>query len=103
MFHPAESRFPGFAEDFRHSPLFSPFNALVQILKRPAQLLAQYAANTALASAHETDQHHVSSVPRAVGSVFGAKHTAPFGRPLRTPFAPIRFALRFGYCFSERF
>jgi len=31
------------------------------------------------------------------------RHTSLFGRYLKTPFAPIRFALRFGYCFSERF
>src|ERR1700729_1137507 len=106
MFRPAKPRFSGIPEDLRYLPLLSPFNLFVEILKRPAQLFAQSPAHTALASAHEADQDQGSRPRGSAGCTrLAAERTNPsrFGRPLSKPFAPIRFALRFGYLFSERF
>src|ERR1017187_3391775 len=106
MFRPAKRRFSRIAENFRHFAPLPPFNPLVEILERPAQFFAQGPAYTALAGAHEADQDYGPCRALAVAyRGLAIKHTSPnrFGRPLRTPFAPIRFAFRFGYCFSERF
>jgi hypothetical protein len=106
MFRPAKARFSGIPEDLRYLPPLSPFNPLVEILKSPAQLFAQSSSHTALASAHEADQDY-GPRPRLSGcrSSLRAKRTnsSRFGRLLSKPFASIRFALRFGYLFSERF
>jgi hypothetical protein len=106
MLGPPKLSFPKLAEDLRHLPLFTPLNPLIEILKRPAHLFGQSAAYTAFAGAHETNQDDCPLAPRSVGSFrLPAKHTHPcgLGRAFRTPFSPIRFALRFSYCFSERF
>src|ERR1039458_1167092 len=56
MFGLAKRPLSRIAKDFRHRAPLSPFNPLVEILKRPAQLFAQSPAHTALAGAHEPDQ-----------------------------------------------
>src|SRR5271163_4395676 len=106
MFRLAKLRFPGIAKDLRHLAPLPPFNPLVEVLKRPAQLFAQSPAYTALTRAHESDQDYspCSGLPACRLSL-AAKHTKPRRslRALSRPFPPIRFSLRFLYCFSERF
>ena len=106
LFRPTKRRFSRIAKDFRDFPPFARFNTRVEILKRPAQKVTQGPAHTAFARAHKADQDHSPRRPlRAFGRSFAATYTNSRSscRPLRTPLAPIRFALRFGYCFSERF
>src|ERR1022692_636207 len=106
MFRPAKARFPGIAEDLRHPPPFPTFDPFVQILEHPAQVFAQSPAHTALAGPHEADQDDGPCLALAAASrELAATRSKPSrsGWPFRTPFAPIRFAFRFGYCFSERF
>src|SRR5580693_355655 len=106
MFRPAKLRFARLTEDFRHLTLLPPFNPLVEILKCPAQFFRQGPAHTALARAHEADQHYGPYNGRLTWrQSLADEHTKPrrFRRALSRPFAPSRFSLRLLYCFSERF
>jgi hypothetical protein len=102
MFRSPEFRFSGLAENLGNLPPLPPFDPLVEVLKRPAQMLTQGAANAALARAHESDQHHGprrEALPACRSLAPKHTHALTFGWLLRTPFAPIRFAFRFSYCF----
>src|ERR1700722_15186200 len=97
--------FPGIAEDIRNFSLLPKLNPVVEILERPAQSFPKSATNTAFAGAHETDQNHGAAAVNGSGSSRASRQTSDslLYWHFRTRFAPIRFAVRFTYCFSERF
>jgi hypothetical protein len=106
MFCAAERWLAGITEDFMNLTSFTPLNSVVEIFKRPAQVLAQSPAYTAFAGAHEADQDQSQRLRSSLASrKLAATHIGPrrFGRALSRPFARIRFSLRFLYLFSERF
>jgi hypothetical protein len=105
VFRPAKLGFAGVAKNLSHRSLLPPLDPVVQIFERPAQLFAQGSAHAALTGTHEADQHDCPRLwPQFAGGSFAAKLAShgPFDQLLR-PFAPVRFAFRFDYCFSERF
>jgi hypothetical protein len=105
MFHPPEPSFARLAKNLGYLSLLQPLDSVVQIFERPAQLLAQDTAHTTFAGAHEAEQHNRPHLwSRFAGGSFAAKLASPgpFEQLFR-PFAPVRFAFGFDYCFSERF
>jgi len=105
MFRLTKPRLAGVAKDLRHAAPFTVLNALVKILKLPAQQLSQRSAHTAFPGAHESDQDYGPRPSLAICRTLVAKRTLPrrFKRAFGRPLVPIRFSLRFLYCFSERF
>jgi hypothetical protein len=103
MLGSAKLRLAGIAENFRNLASLTSFNSIVEILECPPELLAHGPAHAGFAGAHESNQDDGLRVGTARACGPASERTHHASRPLRTPFAPIRFALRFGYCFSERF
>src|SRR5258706_15008954 len=99
MLRPSKFGFSRITEDVCYLPLLAPFNPIIEIFERPAQKFAERPAHSAFASAHKADQDYG---PRPLSGL-AIEHTKPGRRSLRTGFAPIRFAVRFAYCFLERF
>src|SRR5579871_348298 len=96
-----ESRLARVAKNLSDRLPLAPLNAIVEILELPAHRLGQGPADGAFAGAHESDQKHDHSRARVPS---GRKRTRAKRPGLdRTRFAPIRFAFRFNYCFSDRF
>src|ERR1700692_4732695 len=92
MLRAAKSSFPRVTEDFRYPLLFAPFNAVVQILERPAQVLSQNSPYTAFAGAHESDQDYGLRVRQMTGPI----------RPVVRRISPCNFG-RFPGCHSRCF
>jgi hypothetical protein len=104
MFGAAEFRFTRIAENLSYRAPLPPFDAIVEILEGPAQPFAEDATHTALARPHEANQNYGLQLPGSGRRrEFGDTATRRFARLPGMPLTPIRFALGFRYCFSERF
>src|SRR6202011_4557023 len=88
---------------FRYAPSLPPCDALIQVLKGPAQPSAQGAPHTGLAGTHKADQQHSlrCHVALARSRPLTTRRSQRTSRALRTPFRAIRFSFR--VYFSERF
>ncbi len=101
MLGAAERRLARIAKYLRNLPSFAALNAIVEIFEDPAKSFAHGPAHSALACAHESDQDYgPRSATRRYTLALNRKRRP---RSFSTPLAPIRFALGFAYCFSERF